>query len=114
MNDADPFAEIDPSEEIPLDQLAPEHEPAGTDTDTTDTDGVSQAKPATTQPVVTAAKPAATQPTTQPALATTEDSSATGATSEKKAPGDAAPGFTVTELPIEEVKPDAPPADDNK
>jgi hypothetical protein len=103
---ADPFAEIDPAEEIPLDQLAPEHEP--------ETDGVSEAKPATTQPVVTAAKPAATQPTTQPALAKTQDESATGATSEKKAPGDAAPGFTVTELPIEEVKPDAPPADDNK
>lgn len=112
MDDSDPFAEIDPAEELPLDQLAPEHEP--TDTDATDGDGVSLAKPATTQPVVTAAKPAATQPTTQPALATTEDQSGTSATSEKKAPGDAAPGFTVTELPIEEVKPDAPPADDNK
>jgi hypothetical protein len=103
---SDPFAEIDPAEEVPLDQLAPEHEP--------EADALLNGKPATTQPAV-AAKPAATQPTTQPALATkTEDESGTGATSEKKAPGDAAPGFTVTELPVEEIKPDAPIVDDNK
>jgi type IV pilus assembly protein PilQ len=112
---SDPFTEIDPAEEIPFDQFAPDYEPDGADSDT---DGVIDAtKPATTQPV---ARAASTQPTTQPTLAEGETGTGESGTAggvEKKAPGEAAPAtpaFTVTELPLEEVKPDAPIIDDNK
>jgi type IV pilus assembly protein PilQ len=121
----DPLAEIDPGDEMPLDKLPAEHEPADAAAATTDDDDAlnvdasdaAGAKPATTQPTVVAAKPT-TQPsaTTQPSLATTtEDAAGSGAATDKKAGGDQAPGgFTVTELPVEEVKPDAPIIDDNK
>jgi hypothetical protein len=79
---------------------------------------VAQAKP-TTQPS-TPAVAGTSKPATTPAVADTDDeetpsSDVSAKAEEKKAtnPG-AAPTVTVTELPVEEVKPDAPTADDNK
>ncbi|HEY7115415.1 MAG TPA: secretin and TonB N-terminal domain-containing protein [Tepidisphaeraceae bacterium] len=135
--DADSLANAD-GEEMPLDQVSPDqepdyempadqglvNEPAADDkpatTQSTTQPVAANGKPATTQPSV-AAKPqqgdkkdaAAADP-----VEVIEDTASTTATKSDKKPGDAkdttGPGFTVTELPTEEVKPDAPPADDNK
>jgi type IV pilus assembly protein PilQ len=124
--EADPFAEADP-ESLPLDQID------GDDEDMLDADHVVTApKVATTQPstqpAVAGASPAdksATQPAAvadgapkpEPIKRTRpEERPATGPVtkSEQKTGDSNTPAFTVTELPIEEVKPDAPKADDNK
>jgi hypothetical protein len=114
---SDSIAETDLSEELPLDgdedyEALPETQP--------EADQVLNApKAATTQPSSTAT--AAAKPTTQPAVADKKDAPETSETvsdaqakSDKKPAGEGAPKVTVTELPVEEVKPDAPKADYNK
>jgi len=103
--DAEPLAQTDLSEELPLD---------GDDDDI-------EVQPEADQ-VVTAPKPAATQPSTPATATATADKPATTpaavadkpVVSEKKSTDDGSPKVTVTELPTEEVKPDAPTPDDNK
>jgi type IV pilus assembly protein PilQ len=108
--DAEELAQNDLSEELPLD--GDEDYEAQPEADT----------------VVTVPKPAATQPSTPATATATADKPATApaavadknqpqdkpAVDEKKSPTDGAPKVTVTELPTEEVKPDAPTPDDNK
>jgi type IV pilus assembly protein PilQ len=123
---ADNVADNDFTDEAPLDEEDFEKQP---EADTV----VNADKPATTQPsapAVAQAKPTTqpstpavagtSKPATTPAVADTDDqetpsSDVSAKAEEKKAtnPG-AAPTVTVTELPVEEVKPDAPTADDNK
>jgi|GEM_PF-234972 len=114
---SDEFAEGDFDDEIPSEdyEANPESQP--------EADQVlnSKAAPATTQPAAavatksdapaaqpaTPAKQGGDQPTTEATASTSKDAS------DKKA-GETAPTVTVTELPVEEVKPDAPTTDDNK
>jgi hypothetical protein len=92
--DAEELAQNDLSEELPLDGDEEDYE-AQPEADT----------------VVTAPKPATTQPSTPATATATADKPVV---SEKKSTDDGSPKVTVTELPTEEVKPDAPTPDDNK
>jgi type IV pilus assembly protein PilQ len=131
--DADPFAGAD-GDDVPLDRVAPELQPeAGV---------VVNAKPATQPATTQPATTLAGKPTTQPAAVAAdkgdakgekgesakadakadkkpaddgEETPSTSVTKSEQKTGEAGtPAFTVTELPIEEVKPEAPSADDNK
>jgi hypothetical protein len=96
--ESDPFTEIDWENIVPGED-DPEAEPVTAPATT---------EPSATQPVAAAPKPATTQPST-PAKPAEE----TASSSEKKGPATPGAGFVVTELPVEEVKPDAPLVDDN-
>jgi type IV pilus assembly protein PilQ len=100
---SDPFQEYDDAEMYDFEAHANQPE----------ADQVVKATP-DTQPTVAAAKPA-----TQPTVATKVDekpSETTASTTPQpdKKSSDTTPKVTVTELPTEEVKPDAPTTDENK
>jgi len=104
-------ADNDLTDEVPLDEEDYEAQPEADQV-------VNAPAPATTQPS-TPAVAETPKPTTAPVVADTkEQTPATDANAkadDKKATdGGVAPTVTVTELPVEEVKPDAPTADDNK
>jgi type IV pilus assembly protein PilQ len=107
---AETVADNDLTDESPLDEEDFENQP--------EADQVVNA-PATTQPstpAVAQVKPT-TQPSTPAVADTKEQAPATDATAkseDKNATEGSAPSVTVTELPVEEVKPDVPTADDNK
>jgi hypothetical protein len=108
--DAEPLAQSDLSEELPLD---------GDDDDIDaqpEADQVVTAKPAATQPSTPATATASTDKpaSTSPAVADKKQPQDKPVFTEKKSSDDGAPKVTVTELPVEEVKPDAPTVDDNK
>jgi type IV pilus assembly protein PilQ len=96
--DAEPLAQSDLSEELPLDGDGDDDIDAQPDAD-----HVVTAKPAATQPSTPAATATAEKPAPKPLVA-----------DEKKPADDGPPKVTVTELPLDEVKPDAPSVDDNK
>jgi hypothetical protein len=103
-------ADNDLTDETPLDEEDYEAQP--------EADQVVNAPAPTTQPS-TPAVAESPKPTTAPVVADTrEQAPATDADAKaddkKPADGGVAPTVTVTELPVEEVKPDAPTADDNK
>jgi type IV pilus assembly protein PilQ len=103
-------ADNDLTDETPLDEEDYEAQP--------EADQVVNAPAPTTQPS-TPAVAESPKPTTAPVVADTrEQAPATDADAKaddkKTADGGVAPTVTVTELPVEEVKPDAPTADDNK
>jgi hypothetical protein len=125
---ADTVADNDLTDEAPLDEEDFEKQPEADTVVNADkpattqpsTPAVAEGKPTTqpSTPAVAEAKPT-TQPSTPAAVADTkEQAPATDASAkgeDKKATDNgAAPSVTVTELPVEEVKPDAPTADDNK
>jgi hypothetical protein len=99
--DDDPFAEMD-GEELPFDYEAPPSQP--------EADQVLKDSAADSKAATEAAKPSETAKKDEKPV----ESASTEAQPEKKPEEKAAPKTTVTELPIEEVKPDAPTADDNK
>lgn len=112
--DDDPFEEMD-SESAPFDYEAPPSQP---EADQVLKDSTADAK-AATEPAAVAEKPVAERPVAQPAETAKKnekpvESASTQAQPDKKPEEKAASKTTVTELPIEEVKPDAPTADDNK
>ena len=114
---ADPTASMDPSEDpfaendgqdLPFDWEALPTQPEADQV----VKEATAARP-TPQPAV------ASKPATDPAVAKKSDDQATETASapaqtDKKSADQTAPKVTVTELPIEEVKPDAPTTDDNK
>jgi len=123
---ADTVADNDLSDETPLDEEDFEKQPEADTvvnapaTTQPSTPAVAEAKPTTqpSTPAVAEAKPT-TQPSTPAAVADTKEQApstdASAKAEDKKATDNgAAPSVTVTELPVEEVKPDAPTADDNK
>jgi len=106
------FADADP-EAAPVDQQEPARDTAAAGNDS---DVVWADQPAATSRPAKGAAVAATQPTTRPTLAGQKRDEKGGAPAAARKPEElGAPGtVTVTELPTEEVKPDAPATDDNK
>jgi hypothetical protein len=105
----DQFADADP-ETLPVDQ---QQQDGAAESDVVWAD---QPPAATTRPAKGAGAVAATQPTTRPTLAGQKRDEKGDAPAAARKPEElGAPGtVTVTELPTEEVKPDAPATDDNK
>jgi hypothetical protein len=127
--DADPFGDVD-YEQLPLDQIPDEPDAdhvvvtpkVATTQPTTQpalaTGGEKSATPAGTQPATVVDGATTTKPATEQAKRSgkAEDATANGPAtkSQQKNSDGNTPAFTVTELPVEEVKPDAPTTDENK